>query len=169
LPERVAHQAVGYDRSIGAVSPAIMPPAAQNTVRKNRKDFQRLAELRAKEAAALARSRNQQGAYYLAGLAVECALKASIAKKTRRHDFPSNPKYAGRVYSHDLAELLKEADLNRQLDKDMETNPQLAENWGVIKAWTVDCRYETVGLNGKDMVDSLNSADGVMTWIKLHW
>src|SRR6266704_2273860 len=74
---------------------------------KTRRDFQRLAELRAKEAAALAKSRNQQGAYYLGGFAIECALKACIAKKTRRHDFPADKTYAGKVYTHDLNELLK--------------------------------------------------------------
>ena len=150
--------------------PAIMTPtAAQSAPRKTRKDFQRLAELRAKEATALARSRNQQGAYYLAGFAVECALKACIAKKTRRHDFPADAKHAGRVYSHDLTELLKLADLNDRLVKDSRANRQLATNWGVLKAWRIDCRYETSGLNGKDMVDSLSSPDGVLAWIKLHW
>lgn len=145
------------------------PTAAQSATTKTRKDFQRLAELRAKEAAALARSRNQQGAYYLAGFAVECALKARIAKKTRRHDFPADARHAGRVYSHDLTELLKLAELSDPLDKDMSANPQLAAKWGVIKAWRNDCRYETSGLNGKDMVDSLNSPDGVLQWIKRYW
>lgn len=143
-----------------------MATANQNPLRKTRKDFQRLAEMRAKEAASLARSRNQQGAYYLAGFAVECALKASIAKKTRRHDFPNDAKHANKVYSHDLTELLKVADLDRQLDKDMRTNQQLATSWGVVKEWKVDCRYETSGLNGRDMVSSLI---GVMAWIKLYW
>jgi HEPN domain-containing protein len=146
-----------------------MPPLVQNESTKTRRDFQRLTELRTKEATALARGRNQQGAYYLAGLAVECALKACIAKKTRRHDFPADAKHAGKVYSHDLAELLKLAGLESQLDKDMRSNPQLAANWGVIKAWRVDCRYETSGLNGKDMVDSLESPDGVLTWIRQRW
>jgi len=146
-----------------------MPSFAQSTTTKTRKNFQRLTELRAKEATTLARSRNQQGAYYLAGFAVECALKACIAKKTKRHDFPADAKHAGRVYSHDLTELLKLAGLDSQLDRDMRGNPQLAANWGVVKAWRVDCRYETSGLSGKDMVDSLDSPDGVLTWIKLRW
>jgi muconolactone delta-isomerase len=73
------------------------------------------------------------------------------------------------VYSHDLTELLKVAELDNQLDKDIKTNRQLAANWSVIKAWRIDCRYETFGLRGKDMVDSLNSPDGVLAWIKLHW
>ena len=51
----------------------------------------------------------------------------------------------------------------------MSVKPQLGVNWGVIKAWRVDSRYETSGLNGKDMVDSLNSPDGVLAWIKLRW
>lgn len=157
-----------YYGSGGATRFANMPPRSPLT--KTRKDFQRLTELRAKEASALVRSHNQQGAYYLAGFAVECALKACIAKKTRRHDFPADAKQAGRVYSHDLTELLKLADLDPQLDRDMKTKPQLAANWGVIKAWRIDCRYETSGLNGKDMVNSLNAqVDGVLAWIKLHW
>jgi len=150
--------------------PAIMTPtAAQSATRKTRKDFQRLAELRAKEATALVRSRNQQGAYYLAGFAVECALKACIAKKTRRHDFPADAKHAGRVYSHDLTELLKLADLSDRLDEDTRANRQLAAKWTVIKVWRIECRYETSGLNGNEMVDSLSSPDGVLAWIKLHW
>jgi len=161
------HGAVGYHGSWGL--PGIMPSFAQSITTKTRKDFQRLTELRAKEAITLARSRNQQGAYYLAGFAVECALKACIAKKTKRHDFPADAKHARRVYSHDLTELLKLADLDNQLDRDMRGNPQLAANWGVVKAWRVDCRYETSGLNGKDMVDSLDSPDRVLTWIKLRW
>jgi hypothetical protein len=96
--------------------------------RKTRKDVQRLAELRAREAAALVRSRNQQGAYYLAGFAVECALKACIAKKTRRHDFPADARHAGKVYSHDLSELLKLAGLSGQLDRDIKNNRQIAAN-----------------------------------------
>jgi len=32
------------------------------------------------------------GAYYLAGYAVECAIKACIAKGTRRYEFPDKRK-----------------------------------------------------------------------------
>src|SRR5271170_3820973 len=102
------------------MAPATIPS------RKTRKDFQRLAELRAKEAATLARTGSPQGAYYLAGFAVECALKACIAKKTRRHDFPADKDYAGKVYTHNLDQLLKLAHLETQLFEDMEKRPELA-------------------------------------------
>jgi HEPN domain-containing protein len=98
--------------------------AAQPPIRRTRKDFQRLAELRANEAASLAKTGKQQGAFYLGGFAIECALKACIAKKTRRHDFPTDAKYAGKVYTHNLEELLKLAQLETELDREIRAKPQ---------------------------------------------
>ena len=129
-------------------------------MRKARKDFQRLAALRAKEAGVLAESGYRQGAYYLGGLAVECALKACIAKKTRRYEFPADVKYAQKVYTHELTELLKLAELSSQLERDMKTRPQLATNWSIVKGWNVNSRYETSRLDGRDMVDAVNASDG---------
>jgi HEPN domain-containing protein len=143
--------------------------AASVPLRKTRRNFQRLAELRAREAKTLAKAGNQHGAYYLGGFAIECALKACIARQTRRHDFPADAGYARSVYTHDLGELLKLSRLNTQFDNDIKTRPQLAANWGVVKGWNVDSRYETSGLKGKDMVAAVNSSDGVLEWIKLYW
>lgn len=145
------------------MAPTTPPP------RKTRKDFQRLAEIRAKEAATLAKTGNQQGAYYLAGFSIECALKACIAKKTRRHDFPADKDYATKVYTHNLDQLLKLAHLEAQLYEDMKTRPQLANNWNIVRDWNVGCRYESSGLGGKEMTLAVNSPDGLLQWIKLHW
>ena len=54
----------------------------------NRDDLRQLARIRLKDARALLNIRNYDGAYYLSGYVVECGLKACIAKKTRRYDFP---------------------------------------------------------------------------------
>ncbi|WP_367997183.1 HEPN domain-containing protein [Planktothrix pseudagardhii] len=54
----------------------------------NRQDFQDLAETRRKEAKVLLDNHQYSGAYYLSGYVIECALKACIAKKTRKYDFP---------------------------------------------------------------------------------
>src|SRR5438094_2593762 len=115
------------------------------------------------------RNRKKMGAFYLGGLAIECALKACIAKKTRRYEFPRDRKYVDKVYSHDLSELLKLAGLNDQLDQDLKSNRNLATNWGVVKSWNIDSRYEASGLKGSDMNVAVNSADGVLQWIKLRW
>src|SRR5271170_3896078 len=137
---------------------------------KTRKDFQRLAAMRAREARVLVKNGNGNGAYYLGGFAIECALKACIAKRTKKYDFPRDSKFAGRVYSHDLSELLKLAGLEADLDKELKTNARFWTNWGVVKLWNVNSRYEISGLSGKTMVTAVTApADGVLEWIKLHW
>jgi hypothetical protein len=134
----------------------------------SRRDFQRLAALRAREAGALAKTRNQNGAYYLAGYAIECALKACIAKKTKRHDFPDR-SFTNRVYTHDLIVLLREAGLEGDLDRDMQNNPGLAANWNTVKVWTEESRYKTAGLNGSDLHLAITGNNGVLSWIAKHW
>ncbi len=57
----------------------------------NRADFHKLTEIRMKEAKVLLDRKCYERAYYLAGYAVECALKACIAKRTLAYDFPPKP------------------------------------------------------------------------------
>lgn len=57
----------------------------------NRREFRELTTLRLAEARALLDAGLPDGAYYLAGYAVECALKACISRQTRQHDFPPAP------------------------------------------------------------------------------
>jgi HEPN domain-containing protein len=134
-----------------------------------RREFQRLADLRAEEARILVRARKQQGAYYLAGYAVECALKACIAKQTKRHEFPPGSDYIRHIYTHNLEQLLREAGLDKQLDNDMRANAELAKNWNAVKVWDEGKRYVISGLSGKDMVLALSGLNGVLTWLKKHW
>src|SRR5262249_10273775 len=55
-----------------------------------RADLQQLSRLRRREARVLLDAGHSAGAYYLVGYAVECALKACIARSTRRYDFPED-------------------------------------------------------------------------------
>ncbi len=134
-----------------------------------RKEFQELAKLRAAEATVLADNGKEQGAYYLAGLAIECALKACIAKKTKRHQFPLGRDYVNDVYQHNLEVLLKVAELEKKRDDEMKADPGFAVNWNVVKDWDVERRYEVAGLKGSDMVTAVTAPDGVLQWIKQHW
>ena len=54
----------------------------------NRADLQKLSNTRIREAKALFAAGEYSGAYYLAGYAVECALKACFAKNVKQYDFP---------------------------------------------------------------------------------
>lgn len=134
-----------------------------------RKDFKILADLRADEARVLVAEGKHQGAYYLAGYAVECALKACIARKIRRFQFPAKVDYVRDLYTHKLDKLLRHAGLDEQLNKQMAANKAFEANWSTVKDWTEESRYRTSGLNGKDMYNAVSDQDGVLPWIKLHW
>jgi len=72
--------------------------------------------MRLQDARVLMRGGNVAGAYYLTGLAVECGVKACIAKNTKRHDFPPPQNTIRDIYTHDLAKLIKAAKLETALD-----------------------------------------------------
>ncbi len=73
------------------------------------------------------------------------------------------------MYSHDLSELLKLAELEDDLDTTMRRSRALTENWIIVQNWKVESRYETSGLNGTDMFTAVSSADGVLPWIQRRW
>ena len=98
----------------------------------NRAGFQQLAELRLQEAKALLAAGFPDGAYYLAGYAVECALKACIARKTREFDFPEK-KRVNDSHTHDLEKLLILAGLLEDLRLEFAAKPDMEMFWGIVR------------------------------------
>lgn len=109
------------------------------------------------------------GAYYLAGYAVECALKARIAKQRKRFEFPPKRRNVEKMYSHDLSTLIGIAGLEAQLYEEVAANKQFEENWTIVRDWTADSRYKTSGLKGRDLYNAVTGPSGILPWIKLRW
>jgi len=139
----------------------------------NRKELQALAEKRLKDAQVLYRNGRFDGAYYLAGYVVECALKACIAKKTKRHDFPPDKKLIEKIYTHDLSKLLDTAGLAPSLEHEFHNDPALEAKWGIVRDWSERSRYETHGREGPkkshDMLEAVGGHLGVLICIRKHW
>ena len=136
----------------------------------NRIDLQQLAEARVEEARLLFGAKKFDGAYYLAGYAVEFALKACIAKLTDQHDL-YNKNIANECFNHQPNTLVKIAGLRPQLDADMKSDLVLKSNWGVACTWTESSRYDW---NSEADADALLKAitdpvHGVLQWIRIHW
>ncbi len=93
--------------------------------------MQQLAELRIKEARILLDGASYPGAYYLAGYAVECALKAGIAKRTKEYDSPDKD-FVNKSWTHDLEKLLNLAELKDRLETDRKSNKDLDTFWAVV-------------------------------------
>ena len=133
-------------------------------------DFQRLARIRLRDARALLRAGNNEGAYYLTGLAVECGLKSAIARKTRRYDFPPEPKIVSKqIYVHDLNTLLGAAGLAATLDAAATANPALKVNWAVVKDWTNDSRYLLSAGSAPALYRAAAGQNGVLRWLRQYW
>jgi hypothetical protein len=110
------------------------------------------------------------GAYYLAGYAVECGLKACFAKSVREHDFPDKDR-AAKVFTHKLRELVKLARLESELSAAQAENPRFSSGWDVICEWIEDSRYSiwTEGQSEAIVNAIVREKDGVLPWIKRHW
>jgi hypothetical protein len=137
----------------------------------NRGIFQQISEIRRRDAVTLLKARQYSGAYYLIGYAVECALKACVAKQVRRYDFPDR-KLANEVFTHDLQKLVSLAGLAPELKKEMEGNKPLELNWAVVKDWSESSRYE-IGITeaqARDLYSACTARrDGVLNWIRRRW
>jgi HEPN domain-containing protein len=136
----------------------------------NRADFKKIANIRLKEAKVLLVNGSYDGAYYLGGYVVECALKACIAKNTKKYDFPDD-KTVRNSYSHDIEQLVGVAGLKANLTTAMRANAQFATNWAIVKDWDETSRYEQHNLKkARDLYNAIaNSQDGVLKWIKHYW
>ena len=111
------------------------------------------------------------GAYYLAGYAVECALKACIARQTREHDFPDK-KTAIESHTHDLEKLIGVARLKPQLDAASAADKAFEVNWSLVEDWAVEDRYNLniSVVDAKNLYRAISAKkSGVMAWIRRHW
>lgn len=137
-----------------------------------RATFQELARIRLAEAKLLAENGQSSGAYYLAGYAIECALKAIIAAQFREGEIPDRA-LVNRVYSHDLAELVRLAGLEADLKAATEEFDGLNQRWSTIKRWSEQCRYMTWSQG--DAADMLSAVDGdgdgsgLYGWLTNRW
>jgi HEPN domain. len=136
----------------------------------NRADLKALTRIRIAEAKTLLDAGHYPGAYYLAGYAVECAVKACIARKVRSGDFPDK-QLANQVFTHDLPTLVRSAGLAAALDADRSATPALDINWAIVKDWSFDARYE-VGITAaraSDLYRACAARNGILPWVRKRW
>jgi hypothetical protein len=136
----------------------------------NRTQLQQLAQERASDAEALILAGQWSGAYYLAGYAIECGLKACIAKLTNQYDYPDK-ELAQKCYTHKIETLVEVARLDLQRRRDVASNPSLGTNWQIVKDWDEMARYQQWSEpQARNLVSAVtDSTNGVLSWIMVHW
>ena len=129
-----------------------------------------MALIRLKDARVLLRNGNYDGAYYLSGYCIECALKACIANKTKEDDFP--PRETKKIWTHDLGDLLDSAGLKTEFSEVTQRDFLFEANWAIVKDWSESSRYENVHdrRRAELMLDAItNPQNGILQWLKKYW
>ena len=133
-----------------------------------RKDLQELSRLRLREAEALYKAHLFDGAVYLAGYAVELALKARICRLLRVREYPLSGDIGRAFKVHSLEQLKVLAGLTTEID--VKRNKELFDNWSKAVEWDPEQRYDTPGKyndrTAKLILDGLTAKpNGVFTWL----
>jgi HEPN domain-containing protein len=119
-------------------------------------DFRKIARRRIKEARILYAASEYSGAYYLAGYAIECALKACILNAMRKYHMPDK-KIVVESHTHDLTQLVILAGLKADRDQAENADPAFGRNWAVVKDWNEGSRYESwTRQDAEDLIRAVN-------------
>jgi HEPN domain-containing protein len=135
-----------------------------------RENFHKVSGLRVQEALTLLEAGHYPGAYYLIGYAVECALKACVAKQVKQYDFPDK-KLANEAFTHDLEKLIRVSGLSPDFESDRKEDPELELNWAIVKDWSETVRYEfdITEFQARDLYSACTGRNGVLPWVKKRW
>ena len=123
-----------------------------------RTDLEKLVDLRMKEAKILLDHQVWDGAYYLAGYAVEFALKVRIISDLMKSDGFPDLNFAKKFYQHELTALLALT----KLKDEMTTDPSVSAHWEIAKDWSEQSRYQ-IGRTEKDapgLYDAIEKGGG---------
>jgi 4'-phosphopantetheinyl transferase EntD len=134
----------------------------------NKTELENIAAIRIKEAEILLTAECYEGAYYLAGYALECTFKACIAKQVKEFDFP-NKQLVIDSYTHTLSKLLATAGLKQELSEQERLDKEFKLNWAVASKWPEESRYE-YSIEKQKAHDFFNaitdSKSGILPWLK---
>jgi HEPN domain-containing protein len=133
-------------------------------------NFKHLAETRLREARILLASSEPSGAYYLAGYAAECALKAVVLKQIRKYHMPDR-KVVDQAHTHDFDVLVGLAGLKANREAYENQNKIFARNWALTRIWSESSRYEVwTTQDATDLITAVGQRrDGVLAWIRRSW
>jgi hypothetical protein len=135
--------------------------------------WQQLAKRWLVDAKCLLDGRRWSSAYYLAGYAVECGLKACIVARVGGAPelIFEDRRFSEKCWTHEVMDLVKLANLEARRVADEAANPLLRDNWLVVKDWSEHDRYHTVPHHKATSLYAAitDKKNGVMPWIRSHW
>lgn len=137
----------------------------------DRATLQQLAEVRLKDAEALLSAGQWDGAYYLLGYCIECALKACAARGFGLYQVPERTLITT-FYTHDFMKLLSISGIAPEMALKGDADSRFAANWELVRDWNESRRYG-VGISetlARGMYHAItDSQSGILPWMKTQW
>lgn len=135
-----------------------------------REEWKAIARAHAKSARFLLKDGNYSVAYHLAGVALECGLKAVICRSFRKDDWPDR-QFVIAIHSHDIAALVGHANLEPDRQMMEKNSATFRAHWVTVKGWKIDSRYKQWSQpEARDMViAATKNKSGILAWIRKHW
>jgi hypothetical protein len=142
-----------------------------------------MAEERILDAQALLNGSRWAYAYYIAGYAVECALKSCLLARMPLTGwiFQEEVKI-DECLTHDFGKLIDLAGLRDELNNKLAASAAAAaaggppggpfvNHWGKVTQWKVTSRYESkTELEARELYAAItHDPDGVLRWIQNYW
>jgi hypothetical protein len=137
----------------------------------NRADLQLLADARVSDSEALLQANRWAAAYYLLGYAVECAIKACVARQFRQDEVPDKT-IVNDFYTHRLDKLLGISGAKAALESRTSTDAAFQVNWNTVRDWNESARYDhsITEAKARDMLVAVSDPNsGVLPWLKTQW
>lgn len=136
----------------------------------NKNDLQKLAEIRLEDSIVLLQNNKASSAYYLAGYAVELAIKACAAKLFQNDAIPDK-NLVNALYTHSLEQLMATSGLLPQLNATIKDDSAFGANWGIVTKWNEASRYKFWDpVAAASLINAIIDKDsGVLSWVKSHW
>src|SRR5262245_48440988 len=132
-----------------------------------RADLQELSRSRLREARVLLRAKLYAGAYHTAGFAIECAIKACIAKNVNRYQWPDK-EIVNQSWTHDFTKLVGIAGLTPSLSA-AKRDAAFDANWSIVTKWKPEIRYKpSVPRREADALYRAiaSRASGILQWLR---
>jgi HEPN domain-containing protein len=122
------------------------------------------------DAEVLFNSGGYSNSYYFLGYAIECALKACIAKQVLPETIPDR-RFVNEIYTHSYDKLIGLAGLRAELREKQDVDQNFQVQWAVASEWTPDVRYESVDKSSAHLmlIAVGDKNHGVLPWIKTYW
>jgi uncharacterized protein (UPF0332 family) len=139
----------------------------------SRKEIQKIALKKLKDAEQLYKMGCYDNAFYLAGYCIELSLKARICKNMDIDNLFMTA-HVKNFKTHEFDVLLMFSGLTEKFNDAKSRNVDLHQNWSYICRWKEDSRYVIVGSKTQTEVlqflDAIrHPVNGYLKWIKKYW